>query len=54
MSEALLLSLIFSICNNALTFEDKRECQATLVNCAIIKDGKILDQKDFNKKCLGK
>jgi hypothetical protein len=50
----LLYSLILSICNHALTFEDKRECQAQLVNCAIVQDGKILSRKDFDRKCLGK
>ena len=52
MTEELLVQLIATIClknSNIKTIEEKQICFEKIVNCAIIKDGKILDENKIKQ-----
>lgn len=51
MDTTTLINLIFLLCNSG-SFEDRRECQAKYVNCAVKSDSSLLTKKEFVKKCV--
>lgn len=51
MTQELLLSVIMCLCGNLKPMEEAVTCAEKYVNCAIVKDGKILSKEDFAKKC---
>lgn len=55
MTEELLVQLIATFClkdPKIKTIEEKQICFEKIVNCAIIKDGKILDENKIKQQCV--
>jgi hypothetical protein len=52
MLEQEVLDAITCLCKTQPSFEDKRECQAALVNCIVNDDATFKDKKALRTQCL--
>lgn len=51
MGEQVFLTIVMCICGKMQPKEEAINCLEHYVNCAIVKDGKILTKEEFDKKC---